>query len=287
MGFLLTYELIWWEIILIIMGICYIIFHTGHGLWAKIWNFRESKMFQKKERSKILRKHTIEQKKVDTQTRRVDTSLNGVRKKFSAKEKLTLQNIFKNVQAKLVVREYEEARAQIIEGLMIDRQNQDLNILLAQLYEKEDDYEKAEILFRDLILHHDPKKADLYIYLWNNLVAQNKQTLAYDVFKKGLEKEPKNIQLLETMAELGYELHEYEESLIYARKLAETQPKHIRAHELLGLSHLQVGSDQKAYDTFLALRRLDPYNETVLVWLPKIEDKLGIHPDTKRLSDRS
>lgn len=141
-------------------------------------------MFQKKQRSKILRKHTLEQKKVDSQTRRVDTSLNGVRRKISAKDKLSLQAIFKNVQAKLVVREYEEARSQIIEGLMIDRQNQELNVLLAQLYEKEDDYEKAEILFRDLILHHDPKKADLYIYLGNNLIAQHKQSLAYDVFKK-------------------------------------------------------------------------------------------------------
>jgi tetratricopeptide (TPR) repeat protein len=243
-------------------------------------------VFRKKERSKILRKHTIEQKKIDSQTRRIDTSLNGIRKRLSAKEKLTLQNIFKSVQAKLVVREYDEARAQIIEGLMIDRHNQDLNVLLAQLYEKEDDYEKAEILFRDLILHHDPKKADLYIYLGNNLVAQNKQSLAYDVFKKWLEKESRNTQLLETMAELGYELHEYEESLIYARRLTESQPKHIRAHEILWLSHLQVGSDQKAYDTFLTLRRLDPYNETVLVWLPKIEEKLGIHPDTKRLSER-
>lgn len=184
MGFLLTYELIWSEVILIFLGLCYIIFHTGHGLWAKIWSFRESKVFRKKERSKILRKHTIEQKKIDSQTRRIDTSLNGIRKRLSAKEKLTLQNIFKSVQAKLVVREYDEARAQIIEGLMIDRHNQDLNVLLAQLYEKEDDYEKAEILFRDLILHHDPKKADLYIYLGNNLVAQNKQSLAYDVFKK-------------------------------------------------------------------------------------------------------
>jgi hypothetical protein len=41
---------------------------------------------------------------------------------------------------------------------MIDRHNEDLNVLLAQLYEMEQDYEKAEILFRDIILHHDPKK---------------------------------------------------------------------------------------------------------------------------------
>jgi tetratricopeptide (TPR) repeat protein len=55
---------------------------------------------------------------------------------------------------------------------------------MAQLYEKEDDFEKAEILFRDLILHHDPIKADIYIYLGNNLIHQGKHNLAYDIFKK-------------------------------------------------------------------------------------------------------
>jgi tetratricopeptide (TPR) repeat protein len=55
---------------------------------------------------------------------------------------------------------------------------------MAQLYEKENDFEKAEILFRDLILHHDPAKADVYIYLGNNLIHQNKHNLAYDIFKK-------------------------------------------------------------------------------------------------------
>ncbi len=243
-------------------------------------------MFRQRERMRIRRKHTLEQKKIDSQTRRADVSLNGVKKKISAKDKLALQNIFKSVQAKLVVREYEEARSQIIEWLMIDRHNEELNILLAQLYEMEQDFDKAEILFRDIILHHDPKKADAYIYLGNNLIHQGKQNLAYDIFKKWLEKEPRNPQLLETLAELGYELHEYEEALLYSRRLTEVQPKHARGYELLGLSHLQVGSDQKAYDIFLTLRKIDPYNEVVHVWLPKIEGKLGVHPDTKRLSDR-
>ncbi len=115
MSFLLVYELIWVEIILIFLGIFYIFFHTGHGLWSKIINIREFHLFRKKERTKILRRHTIEQKKIDTQTRRVDVSLNGVKKRLSAKEKLALEAILKSIQGKLVVREYEEARSQIIE----------------------------------------------------------------------------------------------------------------------------------------------------------------------------
>jgi tetratricopeptide (TPR) repeat protein len=110
--------------------------------------------------------------------------------------------------------------------------------------------------------------------------------LAYDIFKKGLEKDMRNVQLLETLSELAYDLHEYEDSLIYSRRLTEVQPKNIRWYEVLWLSHLQVGSDQKAYDTFLTLRRIEPYNEVVHVWLPKVEEKLGLHPDSKRLSNR-
>ncbi|MCB9807385.1 hypothetical protein H6768_05970 [Candidatus Peribacteria bacterium] len=218
---------------MIFLGIVYIVFHTGHGLWSKIGNWREFQMFRQKERSRIRRRHTMEQKKVDSQTRRDDVSLNGMKKKLSAKDKLALQAIYKSVQAKLVVREYEEARSEIIKGLMIDRNNEDLNILLAQLYEKEQDYEKAEILFRDIILHHDSKKADAYIYLGNNLIHQGKDLLAFDVFKKGLEKDTRNAQLLETLAELAYDLHEYEEALIYSRRLTETQSKNIRGYELL------------------------------------------------------
>jgi Tfp pilus assembly protein PilF len=141
-------------------------------------------LFQKKERTKSLRRHTIEQKKVEVQTRRADVSLNIPKKKLKASEKQALEALIKKIKAKLVVQEYEEARSAIIEGLIIDRHNIELNILMAQLYEKENDFEKAEILFRDLILHHDPVKADIYVYLGNNLIHQNKQNLAYDIFKK-------------------------------------------------------------------------------------------------------
>lgn len=165
MGFLLTYQTLWFEIILLVMGVFYMVFHVGHGFWSKFLNFKSLRVFYKKERSKILRKHTIEQKKVDTQVRRDDVSLNSTKKRLTAREKLALENVLKAIQGKLAVQDYVEARANIIQGLMVDRHNQELNVLLAQLYEKEEDYEKAEILFRDMILHHDPKKADLYIYL--------------------------------------------------------------------------------------------------------------------------
>ncbi len=184
MSFILIYQLIWVEVLLFLAGVGYIIFHMFHGVWAKYAHIKASQLFRKKERTKSLRRHTIEQKKVEVQTRRADVSLNIPKKKLKASEKQALDALIKKIKAKLVVQEYEEARSAIIEGLIIDRHNIELNILMAQLYEKEDDFEKAEILFRDLLLHHDPAKADIYVYLGNNLVHQGKQNLAYDIFKK-------------------------------------------------------------------------------------------------------
>lgn len=284
MSFFLVYQLIWVEVILFLGGIGYIIFHSGHGIWSFKRSNHAAEQERKRERTKSLRRHTIEQKKIEIQTRRADVSMNMPKKKLKASEKQELEATIKMVKAKLAVKEYEEARAAIIRWLIMDKHNIDLNILLAQLYEKEGDYEKAEILFRDLILHHDPEKANVYIYLGNNLISQERPHRAYDIFKKWLEKEPRNIELLQTLSELGYEQHEYEESLLYSRKLSEIQPKNITAFEILGLSYLQVGSDQKAYDAFLNLRKLDPYNQIVLTWLPKIEEKLSIHPDSKSLA---
>jgi len=142
-----------------------VIFHSGHGFWLQFQKFREMKVTKQHERTRIRRRHTVAQKKIDHEIRRADISLNSIKTKITAKEKIILQNIYKSVQAKLVVHEYVEARAQIIEGLTIDRHNENLNILLAQLYEMEGDYAKAEILFRDIILYHDPIKALVYIFL--------------------------------------------------------------------------------------------------------------------------
>ncbi len=76
---------------------------------------KASQLFQKRERTKSLRRHTIEQKKVEVQTRRADVSLNIPKKKLKASEKQALDALIKKIKAKLAVQEYEEARSAIIE----------------------------------------------------------------------------------------------------------------------------------------------------------------------------
>ena len=70
----------------------------------------------------------------------------------------------------------------------------------------------------------------------------------------------------------------------YAQEITKKQARNIPALEILGQSFMQLEQHQKAYDTFLKIRKLDPYNATVQKWVERLEDKLGIHPDVKRLN---
>lgn len=99
---------------LIFLSIVYIIFHSSHSFVTQLKKLKDFKHFKQTERTRIRRRHTVAQKKIDLQTRRTDISLNNVKIKISSKDKLILQNIFKSVQAKLAVHEYAEARSEII-----------------------------------------------------------------------------------------------------------------------------------------------------------------------------
>jgi len=69
----------------------------------------------------------------------------------------------------------------------------------------------------------------------------------------------------------------------YAQDIIKRQSKNIPALEILSQAYMQLEQYQKAYDTFLKIRKLDPYNETVQKWIERLEEKLGIHPDVKGL----
>ena len=157
--------------------------------------------------------------------------------------------------------------------------------MLAGYYERLSDFSKAEIIYKDLIVYYEPEDASLYVYLGDNLMNQSKPKLAYEVYKQAQAREGDNIDVLFALADLAYETLDYESSMKYASTIVEKQGKNIPALEILAQAHMQLEQYQKAYDVFLRIRKLDPYNATVQKWIERLEEKLGIHPDVKRLSD--
>jgi hypothetical protein len=67
---------------------------------------------------------------------------------------LRLQELLKKVQIHVSKREFDTAKNLIIEGLTIDKFHTDLNINLAKIYIEEEEYLKAEYIYKDLMLVH-------------------------------------------------------------------------------------------------------------------------------------
>jgi tetratricopeptide (TPR) repeat protein len=106
--------------------------------------------------------------------------------RISPEVRAELNDLAKIIRTKIARGEITEARTKIIEGLSIDKWHKDLNCLLASLYERDNEYRKAELIYKDLILVHDTD-AEIYMKLGFSLSIQGKFEIAYEIYKKLLE----------------------------------------------------------------------------------------------------
>lgn len=90
---------------------------------------------------------------------------------ISPEKRMEVIEIAKIVRTKIARGELTEARLRIIEGLSIDKWNKELNCLLASLYERDNEYRKAEFIYKDLILVHETDP-EIYMKLGFSLSIQ-------------------------------------------------------------------------------------------------------------------
>ena len=70
-------------------------------------------------------------------------------------DKQNLLELTKVVKTKIARGEFSEAKSKIIEGLTVDKFDKELNCLLASLYERDKDYRRAELVYKDLVIVHE------------------------------------------------------------------------------------------------------------------------------------
>ncbi len=103
--------------------------------------------------------------------------------KTSPEKKEKLIEIVSMVRTLIARGHIDEARTFIINGLAIEKDHRELNLLMASLFEREHAYEKAEYIFKDLA-HTYPDDAEILIHLATSLAMQRKYEVAYELYKK-------------------------------------------------------------------------------------------------------
>jgi tetratricopeptide (TPR) repeat protein len=194
---------------------------------------------------------------------------------LSPERRIEISELTKLVRTKIARGELTDARAKIIEGLAIDKWNKELNCLLASLYERDNEYRKAEFIYKDLILVHDTD-AEIYMKLGFSLSIQGKYEIAYEIYKKLLEISDSHIEAAEMLANIAHELGRHEQAIEYSRLFLKSYPRNADMLTVLSVSLIDRGQKEEALESLSKLKNLDPYNPRVREMKEKLELELEL-----------
>ncbi|NDK19910.1 hypothetical protein GW819_03640 [Candidatus Gracilibacteria bacterium] len=285
MDFFFSATFVKYEIAFLCINLFYIAFHILHSLY---YSYRKLLTFigKKKTAERIIEEQEerfLQEEKLSKTTEDkevLDKKETEKKSVLSGDEKQYLTELIKTIKTRIARGEFSEARARIIEGLSMDKFNKDLNCLLASLYEKDRDYKKAELIYKDLILMNDTDP-ELYLKLGFALSIQGKYEIAYEIYKRLLSLDEHNIETVDMLANLGHQLGHHSESNEYAYMFLKKNPHHSDILYLTAINHINLSERTLALVSLKKIRTIDPYNSKIQELIKKIELELELENNFK------
>jgi len=193
-----------------------------------------------------------------------------VQKKLSPEQAKKIKEIIKRVQINSAKWYYDTAKSLIVEWLTIDKYNKDLNLELAKIYETNKDYKKAEFIYRDLL----ETQEDTFIILkklWYNLALQKKFEESLKIFLEAYEKRKNDIETIETIADLMYELKYYKKALKFIKLFLKEHPRNTEKLKMKAYCYEVTWKITEALDTYNRILELQPYNSQIIEKVKHLE----------------
>ncbi len=188
---------------------------------------------------------------------------------LSPEKREKLVEITNNTRTLVARGQLVEARALIIEWLSLSKEHRELNIILAELYERDHAFEKAEYIYKDLA-HIYTDDAEILLHLANSLAMQRKYRVSYELYKKVLSLQWDSEEVLYTLAHLASELTEVDEAYEYSRNYIRQYPKNPEILWLYSQSQITRGNRRDAIETLIKLKNLTPYNQEIIDLIQKL-----------------
>lgn len=274
-----------YEIAFVSINLVYIVFHMLHSLFLSYMKLRTF-LGKKKTVEKIIEEQeqrAIEEEKTTSQaadTQNADEVVEPENIVLSGDEKQHIVELIKTIKTRIARGEFSEARARIIEGLSMEKFNKDLNCLLASLYEKERDYKKAELIYKDLILMNDTDP-ELYLKLGFALSIQGKYEIAYEIYKRLLSLDENSTETLDMLSNLGHQLSLHKESNDYAYLFLKKNPHNTDILYLVAINHINLEERNLALESLKKIRTIDPYNGKIQELIKKVELEIEMENNFK------
>lgn len=193
------------------------------------------------------------------------------KQKLNSGEKLKISELMKKIKINIAKREFDIAKNLIVEWLTIDKFHTELNLELANIYIEEDEYIKAEYIYKDLILVHSE---DVVILkkLWYVLSIQEKYALAIEMYKKAHRLDKDDGDICNMLTQLTFYVGDYLGAIKYGKKYLKIKPKHVETMQILASAHEKTQNSEKALQIYEAIAELKPYDEEILRQIERLKN---------------
>jgi len=183
-----------------------------------------------------------------------------------------VREISKRAQINISRGYYESARSLIIEWLSLKKHDKDLNLLLADVYERERKYQNAEYIYRDLL---DEYEEDEYILqrLGNIYVLRGKNNKAIHCYSWALKSDRTNTEILDILTHLHLEQLDYKKCLKYANLYLKEKPRNAEKLSIRWYSQEKLWKKIDAIKAYEEVLKIQPYNNEIIERIKLLEAK--------------
>jgi cytochrome c-type biogenesis protein CcmH/NrfG len=156
-----------------------------------------------------------------------------------------------------------------VSGLAIDKDHREFNLLMANLYERDHAFEKAEFILKELA-EINPNDTEVLIRLATVIAMQRKYEIAYEIYKKVLSQGGENEEILYTLTHIASEMTLPDDVLMYAKSYLKQYPKNPEILWLYSQAQITKGERKDAVETLIKLKNLTPYNQEIVDLIGKL-----------------
>lgn len=269
------------EIITFFLSLWYVFYYLGYKIFWVYFRIKNIVAPEKQELPQIvnedgtIEEEVKEEKKimiVDKKEEKSDIDAYTKEKNLTPEEKEKLSEIIKRVKINTSKWYYEKAKSLIVEGLAIDKYDTDLNLELAYMYEEEKNYKNAEYIYQDLIQVH---KTNIVILrkLWYILALQRRFFESIEIYEKVYERDVNNLETIDLLVDLHYEIWNYEESFKYLVFSLKEKPRNVDRLLLRADLLKRKWKNEEAIEAYKKVLEVQPYNTEAIENIRNIDNK--------------
>lgn len=255
------------EVLCFIASFLYIIYY----FFDRTFSWYRVQKLQKLEKQRLKNERESRKKsKTSEVAKDEETSSQINQTRITQEQSEKLREISKRAQVNISRGYYESARILIVEGLTLKKDDKELNLLLADVYEREKNYKNAAYIYNDMLETYEDDEFILQ-RLWNIYALLWKNKKSFEIYQRAHKKNRVNTEILDILSYLSLELQDFKKSLKYTNLFLKEKPRNSEKLAIKGFCLEKVWKKGEAVTAYRKVLEIQPYNTEVQDRLKKLE----------------